>query len=76
MAQDLLQFWHRALASEFGIALTVSDPNIVYELYQARRAAQDPALADLAITKMADGTLWIVKKSATMEDVDGSTDLS
>ncbi len=71
MTTDLLALWHRALASEFGLELTIDNENIITDLYAARKAAADPRLDALRVTKMQDGTLWIVKRELRMEEDDG-----
>ena len=63
--------WYRALASEFGIELTVTAPDLqIADLYAARKLANDPKLEALQVTRMKDGTIWIVKKEIRLEDDD------
>lgn len=72
----LLQIWRRALAEEFGVELRVKEP-IVFsqDLYKARAEAKDPALEEVKICTMKDGTLWLVKRdlaATTLEEGNAS----
>jgi hypothetical protein len=67
---ELLALWYSALNAEFGIRIKNPYPNLVPELYTARKASGDPALENLRICKMKNGELWIVKNEVKMEDED------
>lgn len=65
MHNPLLEYWYRALRSEFGLRLEVSDQAaIMLDLYKARTETGDPALAGLELARMKNGEIWIVKKAA------------
>lgn len=67
----LTALWYRALASEFGIELTVTNIDlIVPDLYASRKAANDPRLEAIQMTRMKDGSVWLVKREIKMEDGD------
>jgi len=68
---ELTALWYRALESEFGIELTPSDPIIMQDLYASRATTGDPRLEAVMLTQMKDGTIWLVKKEISMEEVDG-----
>lgn len=62
-----LALWRRARDQEFGICIQ-GEPNRVIEqrLYEVRKGHLD--LMDLQICRMANGELWIVKKSVDVLD--------
>lgn len=67
-----LPLWQRALDHEIGIRFCVSGVERRYfanTLYEARKAAQDPALMDLIMFQPAspyDNELWICKKTVEL----------
>lgn len=70
-----LACWSRALTEEIGIILTLSNVadkrEIERLLYQARKAAGDPALDEIRLARPGDNPLelWLIKKTTDMEDV-------
>jgi hypothetical protein len=65
---DLLEYLYQALRSPNGICIRLTEgtmEQLRYKLYQARKAACDPALEDLQISwspTEPEQELWIVKK--------------
>ncbi len=68
-----LPLWQRALECEIGIRFVVGGVERNYfrnTLYEARKAAQDLALADLIMflpAKPFDNEIWICKKQVELE---------
>ena len=68
-----LPLWQRALECEIGIRFRISGVERTYfrnTLYEARKAAQDPALADLIMFLPApphDDEIWICKKLVELD---------
>lgn len=69
-----LPLWHRALEVEIGIAFTISGWRREYfraQLFEARKAAQDPrleALITFAPAAPFDNEIWICKKEVSLEE--------
>lgn len=65
----LLALWNRAYASEFGLELTVTDQDLIaQDLHIVRRESGDPRFDTMQVTRMKDGTVWLVKKELNLED--------
>lgn len=68
-----LPLWQRALECEIGIRFVISGVERRYfanTLYEARKAANDPALADLIMFQPAapfDNELWICKRQVELD---------
>jgi hypothetical protein len=68
-----LPLWQRALETEIGIAFVISGVRREYfrkTLYDAKKAAGDPALEDLVMFLPAapfDNEIWICKKQVELE---------
>ncbi len=68
-----LPLWQRALECEIGIRFRLSGverPTFRNTLYEARKAAQDPALQDLIMFLPAaphDDEIWICKKMVELD---------
>lgn len=67
METNWLEFWYQALASTYGVEVSVSDPVKAQQaLYRARASSGDESLNSLTIrtapTNKA-GALWIVRKA-------------
>lgn len=77
-----LALWRRAAEEEIGIIISLADPadkrRAEGALYDARKEARDPTLADLMIAKPGDAPheLWIIKKTTDMRDVNASPTLA
>lgn len=66
----MLAYWYQALSARYGIILDVrkgAPQTVMSQLYNARKSAHDPALADLCILRtMVNPTyLYIIKKELT-----------
>lgn len=65
-SHDFLPYLYSALASEFGICLSVSDaPQAKAVLYKARKESQDPDLSCISIHSSPfspDSEIWLVKR--------------
>ena len=72
-ALTYLPLWQRALECEIGIRFRITGVerrNFVNLLYEARRVAADPTLADLIMFSPAaphDDEIWICKKMVEIE---------
>ena len=65
--EPILNYWYRALASPFGIEVSVSDvEKDRARLYNARREAKDPDLEQISITisRFDPMRLWLRKRGA------------
>ena len=64
--QDIIELdlWYRALRSDFGIEIKVSNTDrAIARLYAARRNSMDLDLEKISICRSsAPGTLWLVRK--------------
>ena len=68
-----LDLWYTAHASEFGLRLVLADPKDIRKvqnlLYEARQAAADPKLEDLAVNLPKGGKeVWLTKKATNMNE--------
>lgn len=67
----LLAYWARALEEEIGIALEIEGNREQFrtQLYDARKAAQDPSLDQIIVFSPADpaGEVWMVKKATELD---------
>lgn len=66
METNWLEFWYQALASRYGVEVSVSDPVKAQQaLYRARASSGDSQLNELTIRTAPtnkQGAIWIVKK--------------
>lgn len=68
-----LPLWHRALEQEIGIRFEISGVDRQYflaTLYDCRKKAADPTIADLIVFKPAapfDNELWICKSAVEVD---------
>lgn len=70
---DLREVWYRALRAEFGVEVIISSEQDRIDLYNARKAANDPRLDGLKMVQFQDGKIFIVKREAKMEDGDATS---
>lgn len=65
--QISLGLWHRALESEFGIAIASKDKHLLKVLlYDARKTSGDPRLDSVIICDLKGEEIWMVKKETNM----------
>jgi hypothetical protein len=72
---ELTALWYRALEEEFGLAITVTEPSMINDLYASRSITGDPRLETLMLTQMKDGSMWIVKKEVRIEELPNASSL-
>lgn len=71
---SLIEHWYAALHSAHGVVIESSNVDrTIQQLYQARKAAGDPALSPLSVTRspVSPTQIWIYRREAKVPDPAG-----